>query len=74
MKEVDLKSAEEQFFELIELVTRGQEVIISKNKLPLVKMTPMAPNRNQRVFGSAKGKIEMEVDFDDPLEDFEEYR
>ena len=29
--------------------------------------------KKKRIFGSAKGKLHMAEDFDDPLEDFEEY-
>ena len=29
--------------------------------------------KKKRIFGSAKGKLYMADDFDDPLEDFEEY-
>ncbi len=31
------------------------------------------PARNKPVFGSAKGKIKLSPDFDEPLEDFKDY-
>lgn len=73
MTQVDLQQAKERFLELIELAVSGEEVIISKNQQPLVKLTPVSRPRRQRKFGSAKGLIAMAEDFDGPLEDFKEY-
>lgn len=73
MTQIELKDAEDQFIKLIELAAGGEEVIISKDKLPFVKITPAFNQKRQRQFGSAKGLIVMSDDFDEPLEDFEEY-
>lgn len=73
MTHVDLQEAKEQFTELIELAASGEEIIISKNKRPFAKLTPIATPKRQRQFGSARGLIEMADDFDEPLPDFQEY-
>lgn len=73
MTQVDLKQAKERFIELIELAASGEEVIIARGERPLVKLSPIARQKRQRQFGSAKGMIIIADDFDEPLEDFQEY-
>ena len=73
MTQIDLQQAKERFLELIELAAGGEEVIISKDKRPLVKLTPIFKQKQQRQFGSAKGLITVAEDFDEPIEDFKEY-
>ncbi len=73
MTQVELQQAKDRFFELIELAASGEEVIISKDRQPFVKLSPIGRRRQPRQFGSAKGLITMADDFDAPLEDFEEY-
>ncbi len=73
MTQIELKQAQEHLLELIELAVQGEEIIIYKNKKPLVKLIPISPKRQLRQFGSAKGLIVIEDDFDEPLEEFEEY-
>lgn len=73
MTQVDLKQAKERFIELIELAASGEEVIIARGERPLVKLSPIARQKRQRQFGSAKGMIIIADDFDEPLKDFEEY-
>jgi antitoxin (DNA-binding transcriptional repressor) of toxin-antitoxin stability system len=73
MTQVDIQQAKERFLELIELAAGGEEVIISKDERPLVKLAPVLRQKQQRRFGSAKGLITLAEDFDEPLKDFEEY-
>ncbi len=70
MTQVDIEEAGDRFLELIELALGGEEVIISRDRRPLVKPAPILAQRRRRQFGSAKGLITMTEDFDDPLEDF----
>lgn len=74
MTQVELQQAKDRFLELIELAASGEEIIISKDKQPFVKLSPIEQPKKQRQFGSAKGMITMADDFDEPLADFEEYR
>lgn len=73
MTQVELQQAKDRFFELIELAASGEEVIISKDRRPFVKLSPIGRRTLERQFGSAKGLITMADDFDEPLEDLEEY-
>lgn len=73
MTQVDLNQAKDRFLELVELAASGEEVLISRKDEPLVRLTSVAQPRKQRRFGSAKGLIEIGEDFDEPLDDFEEY-
>jgi prevent-host-death family protein len=72
MSPVDLKQAKEHFDELVEQVARGEEVVITRDSRPLVRLVPIQ-TRKERRFGSAKGLIEIADDFDAPLEDFRDY-
>jgi len=51
----------------------GEEVVIDKDDHHIVKLVPVARVKPRPQFGSAKGLITMSDDFDEPLEDFEEY-
>jgi antitoxin (DNA-binding transcriptional repressor) of toxin-antitoxin stability system len=73
MTHVDIKQAGEEFTDLMELVAKGYEIIIEKDKEPFAKLIPLKRTMGKRQFGSAKGMIIMADDFDDPLEDFQEY-
>lgn len=73
MTQIELKQAKERFLELIELAASGEEVIISEDGKPFVKILAAGIRKKQRQFGSARGLIEIADDFDAPLEDFQEY-
>ena len=62
-----------RFAELLELAAAGQEVMIDKDQQPFVKLSPANSPRPRRVFGSARGKIHITPDFDEPLPDFQDY-
>ena len=73
MKPVTITEAAEKLSELIDAALRGEEVIITKGKSISIKLTPTTTTKPCPKFGSAKGLIKMSDDFDDPLEDFEDY-
>ena len=75
MSEVEVKQAIPKIEELIQLALSGEEVILTENNQPMVKLVPIQPHLTQRspLFGSDKGVISMSEDFDEPLEDFDEY-
>ncbi len=58
--------------DLIEAAMRGDKVIIAKNGKQVAEVVPLR-GPVSRKFGSAKGKIKMAKDFDEPLADFREY-
>lgn len=73
MTQIELQQAKERFLELVELAAAGEEIIISKGKRPVAKLTPIREPRELRQFGSAKGLIRLADDFDEPLTDFKDY-
>lgn len=73
MQQVDISKAEVQITQLFQSALQGEEIIITRNEQPILKLMPMALPRKRRQRGSAKGQILMALDFDEPLKDFEEY-
>jgi prevent-host-death family protein len=73
MQQVDLDEAKSHLSDLIEAAIKGEEVIITQNYQPMVKLVPVSRVRSHPQFGSAKGLITMSEDFDEPIEDFNDY-
>ena len=73
MHKIDLEEAKKHLSDLIDTAVKGEEVIITKDDQHIVKLVPISATKPHPQFGSAKGLITMSDDFDEPLEDFEEY-
>lgn len=73
MQTIDFNKFQENLAELVELAAGGEEIIITKNHKPFVRLIPAIERKRQRQFGSARGLIKIAEDFDEPLEDFKEY-
>ncbi|OGP85150.1 MAG: DUF2281 domain-containing protein [Deltaproteobacteria bacterium RBG_16_58_17] len=74
MQIIDVNQAKQHFPELIEQTISGDEVVITQEGQPVVRLVAMIkPPRKQRRFGSARGLIKMADDIGEPLEDFKEY-
>jgi prevent-host-death family protein len=73
MQTIELEQVHQQLTELIERAARGEDIIITKDQMPIVKLISVKPGQRQRRLDTAKGQIVMADDFDAPLEDFEEY-
>jgi antitoxin (DNA-binding transcriptional repressor) of toxin-antitoxin stability system len=59
---------------LIRLALAGEEIIIARGDVPVVKLTPIMEEKPQRRLGIAEGfVIYIADDFDAPLDDFAEY-
>jgi len=63
--------AKTQLSKLIASALDGEEVIIARGTLPVVKLTPVEPVKKKRIFGAFKGKIAFSDSFFDPLPDDE---
>ena len=73
MTEVSLEDAEKQFRRLIEQVTNGEEVVITRDHQPVAKVIRCDHPLKERPLGTAKGQIlYIADDFDAPLPEFEE--
>ncbi len=73
MQQVDITQAQVQITQLLQSALRGEEIIITRDNQPILKLIQFAPTLKRRQRGSTKGQIWMAPDFDEPLEDFREY-
>jgi prevent-host-death family protein len=73
MQQITLESISEPLTNLVEAALNGEEVIITKNNKPVIKLTPVSPVKKRRQPGSAKGLVIISDDFDETLEDFKDY-
>jgi prevent-host-death family protein len=73
MQQINLAEASQHLSELVEAALDGEEIIITKDNQPAVKLMPILPVKRHPKFGSAKGILAISDDFDEPLEDFQEY-
>lgn len=60
--------------ELIDSVVNGDEIVFTENDQPVAKLVAVPQEKPRPKLGSAKGMIFLSDDFDEPLEDFDEYR
>ena len=73
MTQVNIHEAKTHLSKLIEMVQNGEEVIIARANTPVVKLVALETQKPERKLGSAKGKIWISPDFDEPLDDFKDY-
>jgi prevent-host-death family protein len=70
MTQLDIAKAKSNLSKLLDLAIKGEEIVITQNDQPVAKISPIKRSLKR---GSAKGKVWMSDDFDEPLEDFQEY-
>ncbi len=70
MTKLDINQAKSNLSKLLDLAIKGEEIVITQDDKPVAKISPIKRSLKR---GSAKGKIWMSDDFDEPLENFEEY-
>jgi antitoxin (DNA-binding transcriptional repressor) of toxin-antitoxin stability system len=75
MATVTIEEAQSRLPDLIEGLTPGEELVITKGQQPIAKLAkePATATPKKRRAGSAAGQVWMSPDFDEPLEDFKEY-
>ena len=69
---VGIYEAKSKLSQMIKLAEEGEEVIITKNGEDVVRLTPVRKKKGDWI-GMWKGQIKIHDNFDDPLEEFEEY-
>ncbi|MCK6684937.1 MAG: type II toxin-antitoxin system prevent-host-death family antitoxin [Thermoanaerobaculia bacterium] len=74
MRVVNVHEAKAKLSELLEEAVAGGEVVIARRGKPVVRLVVVEEARPRPVPGRMKGRLEMSRDFDEPLEDFSEYR
>jgi antitoxin (DNA-binding transcriptional repressor) of toxin-antitoxin stability system len=68
MKPVNIYDAKTRFSQLVDQAASGEDVVISRNGKPLVKITRLDGGPKRRIkFGVLKGKVTIVADFDAPL-------
>jgi prevent-host-death family protein len=70
MAQLDITQAKADLSKLLDLAIKGEEIVITQDDQPVAKISPIQRPLKR---GSAKGKVWMSNDFDEPLEDFKEY-
>jgi prevent-host-death family protein len=70
MTQLDISQAKSDLSKLLDLAIQGEEIVITQDDKPVAKISPIKRPLKR---GSAKGKVWMSDDFDQPLEDFQEY-
>ncbi|HEV3263168.1 MAG TPA: type II toxin-antitoxin system prevent-host-death family antitoxin [Gemmataceae bacterium] len=74
MPTVTIQEAQARLSDLIHRLTPGDEVVITENNEPVARLARAEPRKQRSCkAGSAKGKIRIAPDFDEPLEEFKEY-
>ena len=74
METIDINQALPQIKKLLEIASTGEEIIITENNQPMVKLVSIKKDKNRpSLFGSDKDIISISDDFDEPLEDFKDY-
>lgn len=65
---ININEAEGHLAELIDLVQKGEKIVISHKNQPLVELVIYNKNSEKRTPGLHKGSINMSNDFNDELE------
>lgn len=73
MQQIDIDQTKNQIDELLQAALNGDEIIITQDSEPVLKLVRVDATAKRRRSGSARGLIKMADDFDEPLEDFREY-
>jgi prevent-host-death family protein len=67
MDSVNVHEAKTNFSRLLDRVARGEEITIAKAGRPVAKLVPIPPSVARREPGTARGRIRITPDFDEPL-------
>jgi prevent-host-death family protein len=71
MPTVKIHAAKTQLSRLIERACKGEEIIIARGDLPVVRLQPIRVQSKLRKAGRFKGKFKVGPEFFDPLPDDE---
>ncbi len=68
-RNITLEEADGHLSELVNQIKPGDEIVITENDQPKVKLTSVVKVKGKRVFGQYRGKLKMSDDFNAPLPD-----
>lgn len=69
METVNIYEAKTRLSQLVDRAAAGDDVVVSRNGRPLVRITRLSPSKRPIRFGVLEGKIRISPDFDAPLPD-----
>ena len=66
-KRVTVHAAKTQLSRLIHEACNGEEIVISRRDVPVVRLVPVRPKPKCRKFGAMKGRAKVTAAFFEPL-------
>ena len=69
METVDIGDAKTRLSQLVDKAAAGEDVVVSRNGKPLVRITRLQGHRRPIKLGVLKGKLTVPFDFDAPWPD-----
>ena len=69
MESVNIYDAKTRLSQLVDKAAAGEDVVVSRNGKPLVRITRLEVPKRRIKFGLLKGKLTIPADFDAPLPD-----
>jgi antitoxin (DNA-binding transcriptional repressor) of toxin-antitoxin stability system len=73
MSTTTLEDASSRLLELVDGLTPGSEILITRNGQPVARLMLPAPSKGTPVIGRGKGKVIRYIEDDEHLVDFAEY-
>jgi len=67
METVNIYDAKTRLSQLVDKAAAGEDVVVSRNGKPLVRITQLEGPKRLVKFGVLKGKVRIAADFDAPL-------
>jgi len=65
--QVNIHEAKTHFSKILTRVLAGEEVVIARAGTPVARLVPLVKRADRRLPGSAKGKLTIAPDFNEPL-------
>jgi prevent-host-death family protein len=69
MDTVNIYDAKTRLSQLVDRAASGEDVVVSRNGKPLVRITQLEKPARRVKFGVLKGKVKIAADFDAPMPD-----
>jgi prevent-host-death family protein len=67
METVNIYDAKTRLSQLVDKAAAGEDVVVSRNGKPMVRITQLINTKSVIKFGVLKGKVKLAADFDAPL-------
>jgi prevent-host-death family protein len=67
METVNIYDAKTRLSQLVDKAAAGEDVVVSRNGKPLVRITRLESSKRHIKFGLLEGKLTVPADFDAPL-------